>query len=136
MKKTLTLTIEYEFVQSSRYPYKAKVCMSGFDFYGSSVSLSSFEDAKQKLMRTIHDYYGAEVPSSEDITIGVEISDAERENTIEVTKTEDMDTYNLSELRHIAANFSIYCERGYAGSFDDWFKKISPTWREIANRKV
>lgn len=43
--------------------------------------------------------------------------------------------YNLNELRHIAVNFAITCEKGYQGDFDSWFNKISPDWRKIANSK-
>jgi len=44
-------------------------------------------------------------------------------------------SFNLNELRHIAVNFAINCEKGYGGDFDSWFNKTSPDWREIANRK-
>lgn len=43
--------------------------------------------------------------------------------------------FNLNELRHIAVNFAITCEKGYKGDFDSWFNGISGEWRKIANRK-
>ena len=43
--------------------------------------------------------------------------------------------FNLNELRHIAVNFAITCEKGYKGDFDSWFNGISVEWRKIANRK-
>jgi hypothetical protein len=43
--------------------------------------------------------------------------------------------FNLNELRHIAVNFAINCEKGYKGDFDIWFNGISGEWRKIANRK-
>ena len=43
--------------------------------------------------------------------------------------------FNLNELRHIAVNFAITCEKGYKGDFDSWFNGISDEWRKIANRK-
>lgn len=45
------------------------------------------------------------------------------------------ETYNENELRHLTGNYAINCLKGYNGSFDDWFKDISPMWREIANRE-
>lgn len=50
-------------------------------------------------------------------------------------KKNDKYKFNLNELRHIAINFAISCEKGYEGDFDRWFKTISPKWRKIANRK-
>ena len=44
--------------------------------------------------------------------------------------------FNLNELRHIAVNFAITCEKGYKGDFDSWFNGISGEWRKIANRKL
>ena len=44
--------------------------------------------------------------------------------------------FNLKEVRHLSANFAISCLNGYNGSFDDWFNKISPDWRKIANKKT
>ena len=46
----------------------------------------------------------------------------------------DREDFNSFELRHLATNFAIACEKGYKGSYDAWFKGISSTWREIANR--
>lgn len=43
--------------------------------------------------------------------------------------------FNLDELRHIAVNYAITCEKGYNGDFDSWFNGISGEWRKIANRK-
>jgi len=43
--------------------------------------------------------------------------------------------FNLNELRHIAVNFAITCEKGYRGDFDSWLNGISGEWRKIANRK-
>jgi hypothetical protein len=43
--------------------------------------------------------------------------------------------FNLNELRHIAVNFAISCEKGYKGDFDSWFNGISGEWRKIANKK-
>ncbi len=43
--------------------------------------------------------------------------------------------FNLNELRHIAVNFAITCEKGYKGDFDRWFNGESGEWRKIANRK-
>lgn len=43
--------------------------------------------------------------------------------------------FNLNELRHIAVNYAISCEKGYKGDFDSWFNAISSEWRKIANRK-
>jgi len=45
------------------------------------------------------------------------------------------DKYNINELRHIAVNFAITCQKGYNGSFDDWFNGVHTNWREIANRQ-
>ena len=44
-------------------------------------------------------------------------------------------TYNDDEMRHIAVNYAIHCLKGYEGSFNDWFNRISKDWRKIANRK-
>ena len=33
--------------------------------------------------------------------------------------------YTIGELRHIAVNFAITCEKGYTGSFDNWFKSTN-----------
>jgi len=46
----------------------------------------------------------------------------------------DREDFNSFETRHLATNFAITCEKGYKGSYDAWFKGISSTWREIANR--
>ena len=43
------------------------------------------------------------------------------------------ETFNMSELRHIAVNYAITCLHGYDGSFDKWFNGVSSDWREIAN---
>jgi hypothetical protein len=43
--------------------------------------------------------------------------------------------FNINELRHIAVNFAIACEKGYKSSFDNWFNGISDEWRKIANGK-
>lgn len=43
--------------------------------------------------------------------------------------------FNINELRHIAVNFAITCEKGYKGDFDSWFSGTSDEWRKIANRK-
>jgi hypothetical protein len=46
------------------------------------------------------------------------------------------ENFNLKEVRHLAVNFAITSLNGYDGSFDEWYKNISPQWREIANRKT
>jgi hypothetical protein len=46
----------------------------------------------------------------------------------------DEPKYSLDELRHIAVNFAINCEKGYKGDFDSWFNGISSDWRKIANK--
>jgi hypothetical protein len=46
----------------------------------------------------------------------------------------DREDFNSFEIRHLATNFAITCEKGYKGSYDAWFKSISSTWRDIANR--
>lgn len=43
--------------------------------------------------------------------------------------------YNLNELKHIAVNFAINCEKGYQGDFESWLSGISDDWRIIANGK-
>lgn len=43
--------------------------------------------------------------------------------------------FSLNEVRHLAVNYAITCEKGYDGTFDDWFSSLSPSWREIAIRK-
>lgn len=48
---------------------------------------------------------------------------------------EKEELFNLDELRHIAVNYAISCEKGFKGSFDSWFNTISPDWKKIANRK-
>ena len=30
-------------------------------------------------------------------------------------------TFTLEEVRQISVNFAINCQKGYEGSFDDWF---------------
>ena len=45
----------------------------------------------------------------------------------------DREDFNFFELRYLATNFAITCEKGYKGSYDAWFKSISSRWREIAN---
>jgi hypothetical protein len=51
-----------------------------------------------------------------------------------VVPGKDREDFNLYELRHIAVNFAINCEKGYQGSFDSWFAKINPKWRKLANK--
>lgn len=46
------------------------------------------------------------------------------------------DSFNLNELRHIAVNFSVNCQKGYEGDFDTWFKCLSEEWRKIANNNL
>ena len=43
--------------------------------------------------------------------------------------------FNFDELRHLAVNYAITSLKGYNGSFENWYSKISPRWKEIANRK-
>ena len=45
------------------------------------------------------------------------------------------ETYNADEMRHLAINFAITCQKGYSGSFESWLKDLGPKWREIANSK-
>jgi len=45
------------------------------------------------------------------------------------------ETYTNHELRHLAVNYAIICEKGFTGSFDEWFKNISPDWRECIYKK-
>jgi len=42
--------------------------------------------------------------------------------------------FNFNEVRHLAVNFAINCEKGYKGSFDDWYNGISSDWKKIANK--
>ena len=44
-------------------------------------------------------------------------------------------SFTLSQVRHLATNFTIHCLKGYDKSFDEWYTKISPDWIKIANRK-
>ncbi len=44
-------------------------------------------------------------------------------------------SFTLNQVRHLAVNFAITCEKGYKGSFENWYSKISPDWIKIANRK-
>lgn len=46
------------------------------------------------------------------------------------------ESFNLKEVRHLSVNYAINCLNGYEGSFDMWYNKISPKWREIANQKT
>lgn len=39
--------------------------------------------------------------------------------------------FTLAQVRHLAVNYAISCEKGYSGSFDDWYANLSPEWREI-----
>ncbi len=43
--------------------------------------------------------------------------------------------YNDDEMRHLAVNYAITCQKGYSGSFESWMRDLSPKWREIANKK-
>ena len=60
-----------------------------------------------------------------------------KESVIRLLKnfTRDNSRFNLNELRHIAVNFAITCEKGYGGDFDSWFNSTSDEWRKIANKK-
>lgn len=40
------------------------------------------------------------------------------------------ESYTKDELRHLAVNYSISCEKGFQGSFDAWMSQISPDWRD------
>ncbi len=51
-----------------------------------------------------------------------------------VIRGKDSKKFNFFEVRHLAVNFAINCEKDYKGSFDAWYKHISPIWREIANK--
>lgn len=46
----------------------------------------------------------------------------------------DNTEFNDYEMRHLASNFAIACQKGYTGSYDSWFKSIDSSWREIANK--
>jgi len=50
-------------------------------------------------------------------------------------KKKKEESFNMNEVRHLAANFAITCEKGYRDSFDSWYSGISKDWRKIANRK-
>lgn len=44
------------------------------------------------------------------------------------------ETYSMDELRHLAVNYAISCEKGFQGSFDAWLSDISPSWREYVSK--
>ncbi len=44
------------------------------------------------------------------------------------------ETYTRDELRHLAVNYAISCEKGFQGSFDAWLEDISPDWRECISK--
>jgi len=46
----------------------------------------------------------------------------------------EFEYYTLKEVQHLSGNFAISCIKGYDKSFDEWFKNIEPSWRDIANR--
>jgi len=45
------------------------------------------------------------------------------------------ETYSEDEIRHIAVNYAITCQKGYNGSFESWIRDLSPNWRENVNKK-
>ncbi len=53
----------------------------------------------------------------------------------ELSKIESEEKYSIDELRHLAVNYAITCEKGFTGSFDEWFSNISPRWREYVYKK-
>lgn len=42
--------------------------------------------------------------------------------------------YTRDELRHLAVNYAISCEKGFQGSFDAWLGDISSDWREYVHK--
>jgi hypothetical protein len=44
------------------------------------------------------------------------------------------ETYSKDELRHLAVNYAINCEKGFQGSFDSWLENINPNWREYVQK--
>ncbi len=53
----------------------------------------------------------------------------------DLNKIDSKETYNGDEMRHLAINYAITCQKGYSGSFESWLKDLGPKWREIANSK-
>ncbi len=45
-------------------------------------------------------------------------------------RSHEEEIFTLSELRHLAVNYAISCEKGYIGSFDSWYNNISSKWRK------
>lgn len=44
------------------------------------------------------------------------------------------DKFTYNELRHLAVNFAISCEKGYGKSFDEWYMGLTDGyWREVAH---
>jgi len=79
-----------------------------------------------QLLVTVTDMHG----------LGLKVENAsETQETKNGISSVDKRKFNLNELRHIAVNFAISCEKGYRGDFDSWFSGVSGEWREIANRK-
>lgn len=53
-----------------------------------------------------------------------------------LNKKGDEELFNMNEVRHLAVNYAITCEKGYQDSFDNWYNHISSDWRKIANKKI
>ena len=47
----------------------------------------------------------------------------------------EFEYYTLKEVQHLSGNFAMTIAKGYDKSFDEWFKNIEPSWRDIANGK-
>lgn len=66
-----------------------------------------------------------------------EIRDKYLKEYDEITKRnvpEFGETFNENEMRHIAVNYAITCQKGYTGSFEKWYSGIVSDWRTIANK--
>lgn len=65
-------------------------------------------------------------------------------DTLEVIRKEysvikpwmDKKTFNEDEMRHLAVNYAITCQKGYQGSFEDWYAGLASNWKNIANQNV
>lgn len=58
------------------------------------------------------------------------------EELLKYYKTVENETFNFKELSHLSGNYAISCMKGYDKSFLEFYKGLSPKWREIANRKT
>lgn len=44
-------------------------------------------------------------------------------------------SFTFNQVRHLAVNYAINCQKGYEGSFEKWYNNISKDWIKIANKK-